>query len=161
MTRKASFEPVVDAATRILVLGSLPGEESLARGQYYANPRNAFWRLAGDVVGVDLVGLAYPDRLAALAAGGIGLWDVVATARRDGSLDTAIRDVRANDLARLVAALPELRLVAFNGGKAAVIGERQLASDPVPRLVLPSSSPAHTLSYAAKSLAWQNLCSYL
>lgn len=160
MTRHASFAPLTDAATRVVILGSLPGAKSLAAGEYYANPQNAFWRLVGGVVDADLAVLPYPDRLAALLAAGIGVWDVVATARRTGSLDGAIRDVEGNDLAALVARLPAIGLVAFNGQKAAAIGIRLL--DPAtPRLVLPSSSPAYTMAFAAKALAWGTLRSYL
>ncbi len=153
MTRHASFAPVVDAATRVLILGSLPGAKSLAAGQYYANPQNAFWQLVGGVINADLAALAYPDRLATLLAAGIGVWDVVASARRSGSLDGAIREVEGNDLAALVATLPALAFVAFNGQKAAAIGARLL--DPAtPRVVLPSSSPAYTLPFATKASAW-------
>lgn len=160
MTRHASFAPVVDARTRVLILGSLPGAASIAAGCYYANPANGFWRLIGAVIAVDLVALDYDARLTALLTAGIGLWDAVATARRAGSLDGAIRDVESNDLAALVATLPDLRLVAFNGQKAAAIGMRSL--DPVmPRLILPSSSPAHTLASAAKAVAWAALAPYL
>lgn len=161
MTLSASFAPVVDAHTRVLVLGSLPGAASLAAQQYYANPQNGFWRLLGTAIGVDLAVLPYAGRLAAVRAAGVGLWDVVATGRRRGSLDTAIRDVAANDVAALVATLPDLRLIAFNGQKAAAIGQRQLGELGPPRLILPSSSPAHTLALAAKALAWAELRSYL
>src|SRR3954447_19874076 len=88
---KRSFAPVADSNTRVLVLGSLPGEESLARRQYYAHPRNHFWRLVGAVIGADLVPLPYEARLEALLAAGIGLWDTVGSATRRGSLDGAIR----------------------------------------------------------------------
>lgn len=151
--RHSSFAPITDATTRVLILGSLPGAKSLAAGAYYANPHNGFWRLTGEVIGTDLAALAYPARLAALLAGGIGVWDVVGTARRSGSLDAAIREVESNDLAALVASLPALRLVAFNGQKAAAIGSQRL--DPAtPRLTLPSSSPAHTMRFADKAMAW-------
>ena len=151
--RHASFAPVVDARTRVLILGSLPGAASLAAGRYYAHPQNQFWRLVGGAIGVDLVACDYHDRLSALLAGGLGLWDVVATARRTGSLDAALRNVEPHDLAALVAALPRLRLVAFNGKTAAAIGARALPPG-VPHLVLPSSSPAHTLPFTAKAAAW-------
>jgi hypoxanthine-DNA glycosylase len=78
----------------LLVLGSLPGEESLAQGRYYAHPRNHFWTLIGAVIGRDLVALGYEARLAALLEAGVGLWDVVASATRRGSLDGAIRVLR-------------------------------------------------------------------
>jgi hypoxanthine-DNA glycosylase len=156
VTRHAAFPPVVDAGTRVLILGSLPGTASLAAGRYYAHRQNQFWRLVGGAIGVDLAALAYDDRLAALRVAGIGLWDVVATARRSGSLDAAIRDPEAADLAGLVATLPALRLVAFNGRTATAIGSRALPPD-IPRITLPSSSSAHTLAFAAKAAAWAAL----
>lgn len=159
---KRSFPPVVDARTRILLLGSLPGEESLARAQYYANPRNHFWKLIGAVVGSDLVGLPYEPRLLALLAAGVGLWDTVGSATRRGSLDGAIRDHRANDLADLAARLPELRAVGFNGGKSASLGAAQLAATPDLALIpLPSSSPAYTRPFDEKLAEWMKLAPYL
>lgn len=153
--RKRAFDPVVDAETRLLILGSLPGEASLKAGQYYAHPQNGFWRLIGSVIGhPDLAGQPYAERLEILKAHGIGLWDVIAEAERIGSLDTAIRLPRHADLNGLVAALPRLRAIAFNGGKAAREGARVLGLGPemeqVVRLTLPSSSPA-----MARTLAWK------
>lgn len=141
------------------MLGSLPGEASLAAGRYYAHPRNAFWRLMGEVLGEDLQTLDYEDRLATLIRHHVGLWDVVGEATRPGSLDTAIRDVLHNDLAALVATLPDLRAVAFNGGKAAKEGMPMLAGleGRLALIPLPSSSPALTAPYAAKSAAWSML----
>ena len=160
MTRHASFAPIVDAGTRVLILGSLPGAASLAAGRYYVHPQNQFWRLVGRAIGVDLATLDYDKRLIALREAGIGLWDVVASAIRAGSLDGAIRDVERHDLAALVATLPAVRLVAFNGAKAAAIGARRL--DPAtPRVTLPSSSPAHTLAIPAKVAAWAVLAAAL
>ncbi|MEA3066428.1 MAG: hypothetical protein QOJ27_2889 [Sphingomonadales bacterium] len=153
---------MVDAGTRLLVLGSLPGEESLARSQYYANPRNHFWRLIGPVVGRDLVPLDYRARLAALLAAGIGLWDTVGAATRRGSLDSAIRLQGANDLAALTATLPALRAVAFNGGKSAALGRPQLAARPDLTLnPLPSSSPAFTMAFEQKLARWAQLAPFL
>jgi hypoxanthine-DNA glycosylase len=146
---KGAFPPVVDAHTRLLILGSLPGDASLKAGQYYGHPRNAFWRLVGGVIGPDLAGLPYPERLEALKAAGVGLWDVIARAERPGSLDQAIRNAEAADLRRLIADLPEIRAVAFNGATAARIGRRSLAGvEGLDLFDLPSSSPA----YAARSL---------
>lgn len=161
--RHAAFAPVADARTRVLVLGSLPGAASLSAGQYYAHPRNAFWRLIGTVAGREVAALAYPDRLAALAQARIGLWDVIATAARAGSLDAAIRDPEAADLRALVARLPELRAVAFNGGTAARIGRRQLAGVAGATLVdLPSSSPAYAgMPFAEKRARWSVLARFL
>jgi hypoxanthine-DNA glycosylase len=159
---KRSFPPVADARTRLLVLGSLPGEESLARRQYYANPRNHFWRLMEKVTEVPLVALPYEAQLEALLAAGVGLWDTVGAATRRGSLDGAIRLSSANDLAALAASLPALRAVGFNGGKSASIGLPQLAGRPDLALVpLPSSSPAYTRPFEEKLAAWMRLAPYL
>jgi hypoxanthine-DNA glycosylase len=161
MTRKAGFPAVVDANTRVLILGSLPGEASLAVQQYYGNSRNAFWRLMEGVLGAALVPLAYEDRLAALLAHRIGLWDVIAEAERPGSLDAAIRDPAANDLTALIDTLPALRGMAFNGGAAVKLGVR-LVGDRVPTLALPSSSPAHAArSFAEKLALWGAIKNWL
>jgi len=157
------FPPVTRPDTRLLVLGSLPGVISLAEQRYYAHPRNLFWRLMSEVIGRDLVPLAYEDRLAALLDARVGLWDTVAAATREGSLDAAIRLHQASDLAALAAALPDLRSIAFNGATSAKIGRRQLGSAPgLALLDLPSSSPAHaSLSFAKKRDSWLRLAAYL
>src|SRR6187200_1781008 len=113
--RKSSFPPVVAPNTRLLILGSLPGEKSLAVQRYYAHPQNRFWHLIGKVISTELEPLDYEERLAMLLAAKVGLWDTVASARRRGSLDAAIREAEHNPLAELAASLPELRAVGFNG----------------------------------------------
>ena len=159
---KSSFPPEAGLGTRLLILGSLPGEVSLARGQYYAHPQNQFWRLIGAVIGADLAGAAYPDRLEALERAGVGLWDVVKTASRLGSLDQHIRDHAPNPLDAFARSLLELRAVGFNGGKAWKIGSAQLVGAPGLELVaLPSSSPAHTLAFERKLAAWLPLRTFL
>lgn len=161
--RKHSFPPVVDPEVRLLVLGSLPGERSLAEQRYYAHPQNQFWRLISPAAGRDLTPLSYDERLAALLDAHIGLWDVVASATRPGSTDAAIRDVEGHDIAALAAALPELRAIAFNGGTALRHGLKQLGPAAARRTVvaLPSSSPLHTIGLAAKLPAWEALRVYL
>lgn len=162
MPDKRHFAPVVDAQTRVLILGSLPGEVSLRAAQYYAHPQNGFWRLVGGVIGRDLAALPYEARLAALREAGVGLWDVVASARRSGSLDSALRDVEQADLKGLIAALPDLRAVAFNGGTAARIGRQILGQGGDPTLIdLPSSSPAYTMPLNRKAESWAVLSAYL
>lgn len=161
--RHRHFPPVVDARTCVLILGSLPGAASLAAGRYYAHPQNAFWRLLAPIVRDDLPALSYGERLAALRAARIGLWDTIATASRTGSLDAAIRDPEAADLHGLVVRLPALRAVAFNGATAARHGRRALAGVAGPVLLdLPSSSPAYAaMPFAAKAARWAELGRYL
>ncbi|CAG9163636.1 DNA-deoxyinosine glycosylase [Cupriavidus pampae] len=159
MTTKRCFPPVVDANTRVLILGSLPGEISLAQSQYYAHKQNQFWRLVGEVIGQDLVAMPYEQRLQTLLAHNVGLWDVVAEARREGSLDSNIRDHAGNDLMGLIDSLPKLQMIAFNGGTAERLGLRALGRYGGNHRILrlPSSSPAHTMPYAEKLHAWREL----
>ena len=162
VTRKHAFPPVVDARTRVLVCGSLPGDTSLRAARYYAHPQNQFWRLMAAVIDVDLPALPYDDRLIALLAAGVGLWDVVGSAQRSGSSDAAIREVAGNDVGALAATLPELRAVALNGGTAQKFGRRQLGVDVRYAIVdLPSSSPLHTVGLEAKLPHWLALRPFL
>jgi hypoxanthine-DNA glycosylase len=157
--RKRCFDPVVDQRTRLLILGSLPGEKSLACNEYYGNRQNRFWALMSEVIDTDLQSLDYAARLQALLEHGVGLWDVVAEADRVGSLDSRIRDHAGNDLPGLIASLPEVAAIAFNGGTAARLGLKVLGPLAARHqvILLPSSSPAYTLPYAEKSRRWQVL----
>jgi hypoxanthine-DNA glycosylase len=159
---KSSFEAVADLRTRVLVLGSLPGEASLRQAQYYAHPANHFWRLMAAVTGRDLVGRPYAARLEMLLESGVGLWDVIGSARRVGSLDAQIRDHTPNALRAFIETLPALRAIGFNGRKASDIGRRQLGADPGPALfTLPSSSPAHAVPLARKQAEWMQLTPFI
>jgi hypoxanthine-DNA glycosylase len=157
--RKRCFDPVVDARTRLLLLGSLPGEQSLTLQQYYGNRQNRFWALMSDILGEDLLACDYAARLQALGRHRVGLWDVVAEARRPGSLDSAIRDRDDNDLLGLLHTFPNIAGIAFNGGTAKRLGMKVLGAQASRYHIidLPSSSPAYTLSYAEKLAAWTAL----
>ena len=162
MTRKSSMAPVGATDARLIVLGSLPGDASLAAQRYYAHPTNQFWRLLGGAMGEDLAGLAYDARVERLAVRKVALWDVVAEAVRPGSLDGAIRDVRGNALAEFVARHERVEAVAFNGKTAAAIGRKALAGMAGVRLIdLPSSSAAYTLGFGAKAARWQCLAEHV
>ncbi len=149
--------PVIDARTRILVLGSFPGAASLAARQYYAHPRNQLWPILSALTGEDLAGLPYGERLPRLLAHGYGLWDVLGACERSGSLDAAIRQPAANDFAQLRARCPQLETVAFNGQASAKFAA-QFGAAGYRTLVLPSTSPAHAaLSFAQKLAHWHAL----
>jgi hypoxanthine-DNA glycosylase len=147
--------PVAGAGTRLLLLGSFPGEASLRAQQYYGHPRNHFWPILSAIWGTDLVALPYADRLAAIQQRGLGLWDVHAACRREGSLDSAIRDAVPNDLPGLAAQLPQLRAIAHNGGESAR-AMKVTAALGLPVHRLPSSSPANaSWRFERKLAAWQ------
>ncbi len=145
---------VAGPGTRLLLLGSFPGLVSLQAQQYYGHPRNHFWPILGTLWGLDLLALPYPDRLALLQQHGLGLWDVYASCRRPGSLDSAITQARPNDLLGLAARLPLLVAIAHNGATSAR-SMRITAASGLPAYRLPSSSPANaTWSLARKCAAW-------
>jgi TDG/mug DNA glycosylase family protein len=152
--------PVVDAATRVLVLGSMPGALSLRVEQYYAHPRNAFWRIMSDVVHLDS-DAAYSVRLGQLQRAGIGLWDVLRLCDRPGSLDSAIvrESMEVNDFGPMFDAHPGIVRVCFNGAKAAQVFARLVApalESAVQFHKLPSTSPANAaIPYDAKLQAWR------
>ena len=153
--RLVGLPPVIARETRLVVLGSFPGAASLAARQYYAHPRNQFWPLLSALWGVDLTALPYAQRLAVLRERRLGLWDVYASCRRDGSLDSAIEDAQANDLASLRRRAPELRAVAHNGGESARFMRATMALG-VPVVRLPSTSPANaSWSFERKLDAWR------
>jgi hypoxanthine-DNA glycosylase len=157
---KHGLRPIARDDARLFILGSLPGDASLAARQYYAHPRNGFWRLVGRAIGEDLQALDYQRRLNRLKANRIALWDVVAHAQRPGSLDQAIREAAHNPLGDYLAGFPSLEAVAFNGGTAAAAGRRLICELPVIFIDLPSSSPANTRPFAEKASAWIKLARY-
>lgn len=151
------FPPVIDVRTEVLILGSFPGEASLAAQQYYAHPRNQFWPLLSAILDEDFVALPYEQRLAKLRTHRIGLWDVIAACAREGSLDSAIRDAQHNDFAQLKHLCPVLRRVCFNGktsGRQAPL----FAEAGFDTLVLPSSSPAYAaMNFDSKLVQWRGI----
>ena len=159
---KHGLPPIAASDARLFILGSLPGDASLAARRYYAHPTNQFWRLLGGAIGEDLQPLPYDDRLRRLRAWRIGLWDVIASAERLGSLDQAIRSPGHNPLLGLLDEFPELRAIAFNGGTAAAMGRRLLGESSRLRLIdLPSSSAANTRPFAEKAAAWAALGEFM
>src|SRR3954454_21970128 len=160
---KAGLPPIARPDAQLFVLGSLPGDASLAAQRYYAHPTNQVWRLLGSALGEELQPLSYDERLKRLANRRVGLWDVIASAARRGSLDQAIREAEHNRIERLIRDFPKLRAIAFNGSTSAAIG-RKLISEAPPevRLIdLPSSSAANTVPFAEKAALWGVLSEFV
>ena len=155
---KRSFPPIADPRARVLVLGTLPGEESLRRGEYYAHPRNLFWPIVFALFDTTPA-LDYGERLAFVAARRIALWDVCELAEREASADSAIRRERPNAIDRLLDTHPLIRAVAFNGSGAERLYDRHFTRrTEVAYLALPSTSPAHArMDFAAKLTRWTAL----
>jgi len=153
--RLAGLPPIAGRHARLLVLGSFPGAASLQAQQYYAHPRNQFWRLLGALWDVDLVGARPAQRVAEVRRRGLAIWDVYARCRREGSLDSAIEDAEPNDLQGLVARLPRLVAIAHHGAESArAMRVTQALGRPVHRL--PSTSPANaSWSFERKLEAWR------
>ena len=161
MSVKVGLPPVARSDARLFILGSLPGDASLAAKRYYAHPRNGFWRLVGSVIGEELQDLDYARRLERLKDNRIGLWDVVAHAQRKGSLDQAIRGAGHNPLADYFSEFRDLEAIAFNGATAATIGRKLLGElDGVVLTDLPSSSPANTRPFVEKAQEWAKLARF-
>jgi hypoxanthine-DNA glycosylase len=156
------FPPIADAHARVLILGSLPGQVSLQRQQYYAQPQNAFWKIMGRLFGAGPE-LPYDERVQRLVGNGIALWDVCAAAQRPGSLDASIvhSSVVPNDFAAFIESHPGIGLVCFNGGKAADLYRRLVLHGLPARMqsiryqTLPSTSPAHAaVPFEEKLARW-------
>ncbi|MEL7538425.1 MAG: DNA-deoxyinosine glycosylase [Pseudomonadota bacterium] len=159
--RAHGFAPLLGATPRVLLLGSLPSETSIARGEYYGHARNAFWPIVAALLDFD-ADAPYAERVAAVTAAGLAVWDVLAAARRPGSLDAAIETAteQANDIAALFRRQPTLGSVLLNGGKAETLFLRHVVRKQgldVPRRRLPSTSPAHAaMRFAEKLTHWRD-----
>ena len=157
------FKPVAAADSRVLILGTLPGPASLEKRQYYAQSRNAFWPIMGELFGA-APALAYRERLQKLRQNGVALWDVCHSAYREGALDASIdqQSIVPNDLARFLRSHTAIRLICFNGQTAGKL-YRQLVLPGLPETLgdircatLPSTSPAHAaMRFEQKLALWQ------
>ena len=157
------FRPVASADSRVLILGTLPGPVSLEKRQYYAQPRNAFWPIMGELFGA-APELAYGQRLQRLQDSGVALWDVCHSAYREGALDASIDplSIVPNDLARFLRSHTAVRLICFNGQTAARL-YRQRVLPGLPETLrdlrcetLPSTSPAYAaMRFEQKLASWQ------
>ena len=159
---KKSFDPISNSSTKVLILGSMPGDKSLALNQYYANPRNLFWKIISKLSNKDLP-VSYTDRTKFLLELGLGLWDVAHSAVRKGSLDNSILYESPNEIEKFITEHKNLRVIAFNGKKAEKLHDKHLNRNPkIEYISLPSTSSANT-HYTEDTilLNWQKIFEYL
>ena len=150
-----SFDPIVDDKSRVLILGTIPGVESLRKQEYYGHPRNAFWPIIAAVCGRELPA-SYSGKTAMLLDAGIALWYVCRGCEREGSLDSNICNVTPNAIDRLLDEHPNIQALFFNGQNAERLFKRYFPEAWRYReyYPLPSTSPAYTLPFDEKKEAW-------
>ena len=149
--------PIVGPDARILVLGNMPSAMSLVAREYYGNPRNAFWRITGEILEFD-ARAPYEERVQALHSQGVAVWDVLLSCCRIGSLDSAVErsSMVPNDFGEFFAGHSTVERVVFNGAAAEANYSRLVsAHPPVPGVRAPSTSPAHTICHQDKLEAWR------
>lgn len=161
MSRISSFPPIVDKSSKILILGSVPGVKSLQMQQYYAHPQNNFWKLMFHLLDTDFSS-DYHTRLQLLKKHRIALWDVIESCERKGSKDTDIKSEIDNDIQELINSHPNIKIIFCNGQKSyknllKVVGKNFI----IPIVVLPSTSPLHTIKFEEKLEQWKIIKDYL
>jgi TDG/mug DNA glycosylase family protein len=159
------LDPVISPGCRVVIFGSFPSLLSLQKGEYYANPRNDFWRILETIAGIHS-DLPYQERIREVNLRGIGLWDIFKTCERAGSADSSIRNAELNAVPELLGMYPEIRCLAGNGrkaesGLAALLRMGGMSSLPVDMIYLPSSSPAYAARVQEKCSGWRILLPYL
>ncbi|MGC1438983.1 MAG: DNA-deoxyinosine glycosylase [Burkholderiaceae bacterium] len=148
------LEPRITPDCKLVVLGSFPGVASLRAGHYYAHPRNLFWAIMSQALGLAFNDWPFDTRYQALNKAGVGLWDVIANCERPGSLDSNIRQASASQLNEIIQMAPGVTTLLLNGRKAEQ-GARQWVLDGVSQIALPSTSPANAgISEPVKRKAW-------
>lgn len=158
--------PIVDSSTRVLIVGSMPGKQSLEKQQYYGNPRNHFWPIMGELLQIAIPN-DYTERIALLKNNAIGLWDTIATCEREGSLDAAIRNEKPNDFQTLFEQYPNIQLVLFNGAKAFEVFKKHIGLELLEGRAykkMPSTSPIpgkNIKTFTEKLEDWRIVQSYL
>lgn len=158
MNIKTSFEYISNQDAEILILGSLPGDTSLAINEYYGHPQNRFWKIISTITNSKLP-KTYSEKIELLLTNKIALWDVVKTADRQGSLDTAIKNVNTNPIDKFIEQHKNLRIIGFNGKKAELLFDKHFTRvENLNYISLPSTSPANrSISEEIILKMWQNL----
>lgn len=159
--RISSFPPIISEGSKILILGSVPGVKSLEMQQYYAHPQNQFWKIIFEIFEEDFTA-DYQKRTEIIRKNNIALWDVIDTCEREGSLDTKIRNEEHNDILKILREHPNIKAVFCNGQKSFKNLKKILGKEAeIPALVLPSTSPLHTIPLEKKLAEWKIIKTFL
>jgi len=159
--RISSFPPIIDVHSRILILGSIPGVKSLEKQQYYAHPQNKFWKIIFELFNEDFTE-DYPERIHILRKHHIAIWDVIDSCERKGSLDSEIKNEEANQIAELLQEYPNIKSIFCNGGKSYKNLQKVLGKNyKLPIILLPSTSPLHTVSFEKKLEEWVKILEFV
>ena len=151
---------VVNKSSKVIILGSMPGAESLRIRQYYGHPRNQFWEIMKRLLKQKSIA-SYVDKKRMVFNNGIALWDVIHSCKRDGSLDANLRDIKVNDFKRFIKRHPNIRAVFCNGQTAFRLFNRHCGYVDLPVLCLPSTSPAHSIPVSNKLRKWKKVLRFL
>jgi len=159
--RISSFPPIIDKNSKILILGSIPGVKSLEKQQYYAHPQNKFWKIIFELLNEEFTD-DYAERINILKKHQIALWDVIDSCERKGSLDSEIKNEEANQIAELLQKHPNIQAIFCNGGKSYKNLQKILGKNfRIPVILLPSTSPLHTVSFEKKLDDWKKILEYI
>lgn len=159
--RISSFPPFIDHQSKILILGSIPGVKSLEKQQYYAHPQNKFWKIIFELFQEEFTE-DYARRIAVLKKNHIAIWDVIDSCERKGSLDSEIKNEEANQIPELLEQYPNIQAIFCNGGKSRENLQKLLGKDfRIPIILLPSTSPLHTISFERKFEDWKRIFDYI
>lgn len=159
--RISSFPPFIDYQSKILILGSIPGAKSLEKQQYYAHPQNKFWKIIFKLFHEEFTD-DYAERISVLKKNHMAIWDVIDSCERKGSLDSEIKNEEANQIAELLNEYSNIKAIFCNGGKSYKNLQKLLGKDfRIPIILLPSTSPLHTISFERKFEDWKKILDYM
>lgn len=159
--RISSFPPFIDDQSEILILGSIPGVKSLEKQQYYAHPQNKFWKIICELLN-EKFSEDYTERLNIVKKHHIAIWDVIDSCERKGSLDSEIKNEEANQIGELLEQYPNVKAIFCNGGKSYKNLQKILGKNyKLPIILLPSTSPLHTVSFEKKYEEWKAILNFL
>jgi len=155
-----SFPPIVNIESKVLILGTMPGKDSLKFNQYYAHSRNAFWKILFTIFDKPFSN-DYNVKQDLLLTNNIALWDVLKACKRKSSLDSDIIEEEANDLEIFLKKHPNINSLIFNGKSSMTFFKKHIKESSLPLITYPSTSPAYTIPLAKKLKEWSEITNLL